>query len=264
MPALIFRAVVQSEPTVSLLVIPLVALTVMLICVGIAYLLGRLLKLKSPTYGALILMSAVGNTGFIGYPLALELFGEKNFIRTVFYDIFGTVLFVFPIGILIAEKFGSRQDGPEKLNIAKEVLTFPPLLGLLAALVLRNFDLPAFVTGAVGFLAGAAIPLIMFTIGLSLEFSGIGKYKREIAAVSAVKLFISPLLALALALGFDFSRLDIGILVLEASAPVFLFSLILGIRYRLDVDFIPPAIVVSTMLSMLTIPIWQYALRALF
>jgi len=258
MPALIFRAVFESDISLSLLIIPVLAIAIVSLSMGLAYLAGRFLRLEAATFGALILAAAIGNTGYLGYPLVLQLFGIENLVRAVFYDLAGTVVFTFTIGLLVAQKYGQNEG---KVNIVKEIFTFPPLIALFAALVFKSAALPEFLTDTIDFMAGATVPLIMLTIGLSLELTGVGKYKTAIATVVIVKLILSPLIALVGAGLIGVSDVDLGVIVLEASMPTFLLSLVIGLKYGLDVDFLPPAIVTTTMLSMVTIPLWQYVAR---
>jgi len=262
MPALIFRAVFESRISLSLLKIPLVALAIAALSMGVAYIVGRFLHLKRPTFGAFLLVAAIGNTGYLGYPLTLQLFGIGNLVKAVFYDLSGTVVFTFTIGLLVAQRYG---QGNGKVNIIKEVFTFPPLIGLLVALVVKGLGigLPNFLTDTIGFLAGATIPLVILTIGLSLELTEVRTYALAIAVVVLIKLVVAPIVAMLGGNILGMSGSDLGIMVLEASMPSFLLSLVVGLRYGLDTDFLPAAIVVTTMLSMITIPVWQYLLKAI-
>ena len=262
MPALIFRAVFESRILLSLLKIPLVALAIAALSMGVAYIVGRFLHLKRPTFGAFLLVAAIGNTGYLGYPLTLQLCGIGNLVKAVFYDLSGTVVFTFTIGLLVAQRYG---QGNGKVNIIKEVFTFPPLIGLLVALVVKGLGigLPNFLTDTIGFLAGATIPLVMLTIGLSLELTEVRTYALAIAVVVLIKLVVAPIVAMLGGNILGMSGSDLGIMVLEASMPSFLLSLVVGLRYGLDTDFLPAAIVVTTMLSMITIPVWQYLLKAI-
>ncbi|MBE0447486.1 MAG: AEC family transporter [Actinobacteria bacterium] len=260
MPALIFRAVFESDISLSLLKIPLLALIVVTLSMGVAFVAGRFARLSRPTFGALIIAASLGNTGYLGFPLTLQIFGIENLVRAVFYDLFGTAIFMFTVGLFIADKYG---EGRDRINKVKEILTFPPLLGLVAALALKGFGLPEFMTDAIGFLAGATVPLIMLSIGLSLEVADMGRYKLEIGITGLIKLALAPLIALFGASAFSMTQVDMGITILEASMPTAMFSMIIGLKYGLDTDFLPAAIVATTMISLVTIPIWQYALRLL-
>ncbi|MCL6471217.1 MAG: AEC family transporter [Firmicutes bacterium] len=263
MPALIFRAIFEAKISLSLINIPILAIAIGSVSMAIAFVVGRFLRLRRPTLGALILVAAIGNTGYLGYPLTLQLFGLQNLVKAVFYDLAGTVVFTFTIGLIVAQRYGESEG---KVNILKEMFTFPPLLGLFAALIpalaLKGIGLPKFLADTIGFLADATVPLVMLTIGLSLEPARAKDYKLAIAVVILIKLFLTPLVALFSGVMVGMAGTDLGVIVLEASMPSFLLSLVIGLRYRLDIDFLATVIVVTTSLSMLTIPVWQYVLRA--
>ncbi|MDI6716366.1 MAG: AEC family transporter [Actinomycetota bacterium] len=258
MPALIFRAVAESHVSLSLLKIPLLGYIVMTACLILALVFGRFMKLSKPTFGALLIAASLGNTGYLGYPITLQLFGIQNLVKAIFYDLFGTVVFMFTIGLFVAGKYGK---GADKIKIIKEVVTFPPLLGLFAALLLKGLDLPGFLSSSINFLANATIPLIMFSIGLSLELTDIGKHKAVIGLAGAIKLVLSPLLAFLGASIIGMGSIELGITTLEASMPTAMITAIIGLKYGLDTDFLPAAIVATTLISLITIPVWQYVLR---
>lgn len=258
MPALIFLAVFESEISLSIFIIPLLALITVAASMTAAFIFGRLARSGRTTFGALLLVSTVGNTGYLGFPLTLQLFGIENLIKAVFYDLFGTVVILFTAGLIVAGKYGEKEG---KINMLKEILLFPPFLGLLAALALKGVGLPEFLVDVIGFLAGATVPLIMLSIGLSLEVGQVGRYKLEIGIVGAIKLILSPMVALGGAMVLGMNAVDLGITVLEASMPAAMFSMIIGLKYGLDNDFLPAAIVTTTMVSLATVPAWQYVVR---
>lgn len=261
MPALIFEAVLTSRPALSYLQVPLLAYLVMAVCGLLAFLVGRSFSLKRATLGAFLLAAMMGNTGYLGYPLSLDLYGQAGLVKAFFYDLFGTVIFVFTVGLYIAEVYGSQKG---KINKLKEILTFPPLGALIFAFIWRagGLALPQFLGEAVHYLAGATVPLIMFSIGLSLRPAEIKNYKLPILGALLIKLCLSPFIAFLLGrtlLSLPASTL--GVSVLEASMPTMMFSLIIGAKYKLDVGFLPAVIVVTTAVSLLTIPLTQYLLR---
>ncbi|MFZ3062684.1 MAG: AEC family transporter, partial [Actinomycetota bacterium] len=63
LPALIFLAVRQSQLSLSLVKIPFLAILVMALCLGVAYLVGRLSNYAPKTFGSFLIASSMGNTG---------------------------------------------------------------------------------------------------------------------------------------------------------------------------------------------------------
>lgn len=254
LPALIFRAVSSADFSVGLAIIPMVAVAVALGCVAIAFLIGRALKLKKVIFGSLLLAAGVGNTGYLGYPITQRIFGQTHLVKAIFFDIFGTVLFIFTIGLFIAESYGS---GSAKINKLKEIVTFPPLIALAFGYFLRGIILPDFLDSALTYLAAATVPLMMISIGLSLRLGKVRYYIKPLLAVVIIKLAIEPMLAIVLGLSLNLNSTSFLIIILEASMPIAILSLIIGMKYRLDADFLAAAILLTTTLSLITIPFWQ-------
>jgi hypothetical protein len=257
LPALIFLAVQKEDLTLGLAKMPLFAAVVMLACLAAAYAAGRLLRLKPPLMGAFLLVAAMGNTGYLGFPLTIGLFGAENLAKSVFYD-FGTVTVLFTIGIMLAGYFG---DPEHKMNVVKEFALFPSVLALAAGLVLNPLTLPAFLLTGLTYLGAATVPLIMLTVGLTLETKKVGAYALPLSAMLLIKLLRSPLFAYAAATAGNLAQLDIGIIVLEASMPAVMLSLVVGLKYKLDVEFTSLAILVSIIGSLVTIPLVQTLMK---
>jgi hypothetical protein len=257
LPALIFLAVQKEDLTLGLAKMPLFAAVVMLACLAAAYAAGRLLRLKPPLMGAFLLVAAMGNTGYLGFPLTIGLFGAENLAKSVFYD-FGTVTVLFTIGIMLAGYFG---DPEHKMNVVKEFALFPSVLALAAGLVLNPLTLPAFLLTGLTYLGAATVPLIMLTVGLTLETKKVGAYALPLSAMLLIKLLLSPLFAYAAATAGNLAQLDIGIIVLEASMPAVMLSLVVGLKYKLDVEFTSLAILVSIIGSLVTIPLVQTLMK---
>lgn len=254
LPALIFTAIREATPTLGLLVFPAVAWLVALVCMGLAFVAGRALKLERPTFGGFLMVSALGNTGYLGYPLALAIFGGPLLVRAVFYDVFGTALVLLTVGLVVAERLGS---GTRESKRILEILTFPPLIAVALSFTLRPVPLPEFVLKVIGYLAHATVPLIMLSIGLSLRPGKILEYKAPLVVAGVTKLLLAPALAVVAARVAGLSAVDAGIVVLQASMPAMTMSFVIGQRYKLDTDFIPAAIFVTTLVSAITIPAWQ-------
>jgi predicted permease len=257
LPALIFMAVHNASLSLKVARLPVFAIIVMAVCLVIGYAAGKLIGLKNGLLGAFLLVAAIGNTGYLGFPLTIGLYGQHNLVKSVFYD-FGTVTFLFTAGIVVARSLGNnRMEG----SVIREFLLFPSTLALLAGLVFHFIPLPVFLDKAFEYLGQATIPLVMLTIGLTLEAKSLKKYIWLLLLVLVVKLLISPLIALGLAAAGGFTSTDLGILVLEASMPAVMLSLVVGLKYDLEVEFISAAILVSIIASLATIPLFQTIVR---
>lgn len=262
LPALIFLAVRASKPALSLAKIPLLGIVVMTLCLLVAIVAGRILRLPGKTLGAFLIAAAMGNTGYLGFPITLGVFGEKNLVKAVFYD-FGTVVFIFTVGIIIAQMLGEGDKKGGVLSALKEFLIFPSTVALVLGLLLHSIPLPKFLLGSLTYLSQATVPLIMLTIGLSLRSEGLSKYALPLSFLVIIKLILSPFFAYWVGSLAGFAGQTLGVFVLEASMPAVMLSLIIGLKYKLDVHFLPSAILVSTITSLATIPLGQALLNLL-
>lgn len=254
LPALIFTTVQPAPISGNLIEISLLAWGITLAGLAAAWLLSKALKLPRPTAGAFILCAAFGNTGYLGYPLATALLGDAGLVRAIFYDVFGTVAAVLTIGILVAGQMGEHEG---RINPFRELFTFPPFIALLAALALRSVVVPAVVSDWLVGLSKIAVPLIMLSVGLSLKPHAVRDRLGSVGAVGAIKLLALPLIGFALGSVVMRDAEAVRLLVLQAGMPSMMLGLVIGMRFKLDVDFIASAILVTTVASVLTVPLMQ-------
>ncbi|RJQ33491.1 MAG: hypothetical protein C4562_00005, partial [Actinobacteria bacterium] len=192
--------------------------------------------------------------GYIGYPLALKLAGNQGLVKAIFYDLFGTVLFILTIGLIIAQHYG---DQDKKINIIKELLTFPAIIALVLGLAFKPVVIPAIILVPLVWVGKLTIYLIAISVGLNLELSEVKGYYLLFAAVCFLKLIISPLMAFGLSGLFRLDGQASLIAILEASMPPAMLSLVLGLRYKLNVSFLSSAIFIASIISLFTIPLFQ-------
>jgi predicted permease len=257
LPAFIFKAVHSATLRGDLLGVVAVAWIVFVAMLVLAWLAARALKLPPKIAGAFIIATALGNTGYIGYPITAALLGAKELPEAIFYDVFGTVCALALVGLLVAQRYGER--GEKRVNPLRELLTFPAFIALVVALALKAVPIPDPVMSGLGLLANMVAPLIMISVGLSLRASTLGERAGSLAALSGLRLVIAPLIGLGLGLVLVGSSLPLRTTVLEAGMPAMMLTLVVGERFGLDTDFIASAIFVTTAASALTLPLLQLA-----
>ena len=257
LPAFVFKAVYAAKLSADLVGVVLVAWAVFAVMLLVAWIAARLLKLPDDLAGGFIITVALGNTGYVGYPITSALFGTRALPAAVFYDVFGTVCALALVGLLVAQHFGHNEEA--RVNPVRELFTFPAVIALLAALVLKAVPIPDPVMGGLDALASMVAPLIMISVGLSLRTSTLGQRIGPLALVGVLRLLVAPVLGLAVGsvlLGHDPA---LRTTVLEASMPAMMLTLVVGERFGLDTDFIASAIFVTTAASALTLPLVQLA-----
>jgi len=252
-PSLIFLALYNINISILPIIAPitLICILVGISCGLIAYIFAKAKNYPKKTRWSIILASAMFNSGFLGYPVVLGVFGGEGLVRAIFYDLGSMILFI-TFGIILLFIYGGKYT-----TILKRALVFPPLLAVILALLLNymHFDIGFLASNTLKYLSGAAIPLIMISLGLSLEFRGIKENIQAVFSVSIIKLIIAPAIASVIVLILGIGGLERQVTIIEAAMPSAMFSLILSITYDLDIKTTAACIFASTILSLVTIPL---------
>jgi len=258
LPAFVFRAIHGAVIGPSLWRVVAVAWVVFGATLLGAFLAQRVLRLPRDRAGGFLIAASLGNTGYLGYPLTAALLGAAVVPQAVFSDVFGTVFALVLVGLPIAARFGEHDEGSP--SAIRELVTFPAVVALVAALLLRPVALPDAVSNGLGLLANLVAPLIMLSVGLSLRPRSIAHGAVALAVLAALKLVVAPLVALG-AGSVMLAGAGLSVATLQASMPSMMLTLVVGERYGLDTDFIAAAIFVTTVASALTIPLVQALVR---
>ncbi len=252
-PSLIFLAIYDIDLSILPVIapIPFICILVGILSGLIAYVFATIQKYPKKTRWSIVLTAAMFNSGFLGYPVVLGVFGGEGLVRAVFYDLGSMILFI-SFGVLLLLIYGGKYT-----TILKRALIFPPLWAVALALILNfiNFDIGFVVTNTLDYLGNAAIPLIMISLGLSLEFRGIKENIQAVFSVSIIKLIIAPVIASIIVLILGIDGLERQVTIIEAAMPSAMLSLVLAITYDLDVKTASACIFASTILSLTTIPL---------
>ena len=252
-PSLIFMAMYTADLSSigSLAEITMICLSVGALGGLMGYIFSKVRNYPKKTRWSIIITSAMFNSGFMGYPIILGVFGAEGLVRAVFYDAGSTIMFII-FGILLLLVFGGKPS-----TIAKRTLLFPPMWGIIlgVSVNLLHLNIGSMAPTILKYLSGAAVPLIMMSLGLSLEVGSLKNYVEEALAVSGIKLILAPLLAFLMVSILGLSSLNSQVTVVEAAMPSAMLALVLAITYELDVKAAGACIFLSTVFSMVTLPI---------
>ena len=256
LPAFIIKAVHGANLDPELAIVVAIAWAVFAVLLLASWLAARLLRLPKIVAGGFILAATLGNTGYIGYPLAQAVLGDAALPKAIFYDVFGTVGALLIVGLALAEHYGAGDE--RRKHPIREVLGFPAVIALAVGLVTRPIAFPNVVSDGLAILASLVVPLIMISVGLSLRAGVMRRWALPLTVLTGLKLLLAPLIALLIgraALGGDSAALQL--VVLQASMPTMMLAMVVGARFELDTDFIASAILVTTVASALSIPLMQ-------
>lgn len=264
LPPLIFLILVRADLHASLLLVPVAGFALHFILLGIVTVSTRLWGMERPRAGALIVATAVGNTGFFGLPLIAASGSGFSLPAAVMYDSLCTGIITWTSTVAIADAYG-RHDEAARPSIAAGLMAFlrlPPNWALAAGLAvnLAGLDTPAIVERPFEILGAATLPLTMLYAGLMIEFRGLRRIWAEVSYVVVMRLGVATLLGVAIAEAFRFRDDVFNTVVIMAAMPTAMMSLVIGTRSGLRSDVLAGAVVVTTLLSTLTLPAWRAVL----
>ena len=224
----------------------------MLICLGLGWLSPKLLRIKDGDKGMYRMLSAFMNNGFVGFPLVAAVYGEN----AVFFASLSNIpfnLLLYTVGVMLLQK----GDKNTKFSI-KSVINVPIVATLIAVVIFAfEIPMPKLVDDVADTISAATVPLSMMCVGLSLGSVSLKEalLQPRLYGISLVRLIICPLTVWLVLRMFITNPVILGTIVLLAACPSAIICTILGIQYGRDGVESSEAIFISTMLSMITIPL---------
>lgn len=264
LPALIFLILEGATLEASLLLVPVAGFAIHFILLGLGWVATRLWGMERPRAGALIVATAVGNTGFFGLPLIAASGSGFSLPAAVMYDAFATGLITWTSTVAVATAYG-RPDGHPRLpvrEVARHLANLPnaALIAGVTVNLLGVGDLPDMISRPFEILGAATLPLTMLYAGVMIEVRGLERLWGEMTYAVVVRLGLSALIGVAIATLLRFSGDVFNTIVIMAAMPTAMMSLVIGARSGLRSDVLAGAVVVTTVLATLTLPLWRAAL----
>ncbi len=263
LPALVLRMLWQSPVDINTLRIPALAALCVMLALAAAWLMycfffnPRLLS--SPALGALLLASAFGNFTYLGLPVLTQVFGEDSAIVAIQFDLLASTPLLFTVGILLATYYGQGEQGMGKA--IHQMLRVPALWAAIAGVLLSvlAIPLPETVLNLLSLLGAAVIPLMLLAVGMALRWQQGWLHRMPVLIpVLLAQLLIMPATAWLLCLWWHIPSTLLPQIVIEAGMPSMVLGLVVCDRFKLDTSLYAEAITVSTLFSLLSLPLWWY------
>ena len=187
------------------------------------------------------------NTGNMGLPICLFAYGTLGMgVAAAISSL--VVLLHFTINIFLASK---RFD----LNI---ILKSPSTYAVIIAVAFLYYDLemPKFVLNTVMLLGYTMIVLILMSLGISLTQLKVFSFKSSFIS-SIGRVILGPIIGIIIIKIFNLSGYAAGVLLIQSSMPSAILTYLIASMYspKKIVDNISSMIVVSTLMSLITVPI---------
>jgi len=198
------------------------------------------------------------NSGYLGYPVLLALWGEEALALGVVYSFVNVFFGSTFLPALIRGKF-------ELKNILRLPFLYAIVLGWgLGVIGVSYKQLPVGLLTAFNWLRDMAIPFLLLQVGLGiskieLKVSSIKDY----AQISFERLVLIPILMFPIV--FLFSPMEAKAFLLECAMPIGVNSVVVIGAFKREL--VPKAgmtVAITTLFSLLTLPVWAYVIEKVF
>ena len=213
----------------------------------------RYLNLPPKRRDAFLFALAFGNVAYLGFPVASLLWGKLGVFYAAIFTL-GQNLLLWTLGIWLTERHGgsSRMEWKQILNINVLAISLGFLLSIL------GISFPPLVAEALKSLGQATVPLALMLVG-----SNLGGQNPKLLVPSCpliwltfLKLLLLPLLIWIAVLHFPLEPLAKGVAVMEVAMPTAAIGPAIAQKYGGDHEFLSQGVLVTTLFSLFTIPLW--------
>jgi predicted permease len=223
-----------------------------------------LFKLNGAEQSVFALGGIFANNVLLGLPIAKVALGDAALPSIALVLVFNTL----SLWMLVTVSVEWARNGALSLRgfakAARGVIVNPIIIAVISGTLfgLTGWTLPNLVDAPLKLLAEAATPLALLVLGMGLAEYGVRQGWRAGLAITGLKLVVQPLIVFLLALA-------IGLPLLQTQAVVLLAALSVGVNvYMMAREFdvmqspVAASLVMSTVLSSLTVPLWLSLLGA--
>lgn len=192
------------------------------------------------------------NAGILGNPIAEGIFGQMGMMYASIYVI-PQRIFMWSVGLTYF------TEAPDKKTLCKKVATHPCILSVLIGflLMVTQIRLPEVLNVTIKTVAGANTFLAMALVGLILSKVKLTELvERDTIYYVFIRLVFIPLLVY---IGCRFASVDdlvTGVSVVLAAMPAASVTAVMASKYKKDEAFATKCVVFTTLLSLITVPVW--------
>jgi malonate transporter and related proteins len=215
---------------------------------------------SSTIYG---MTAAMTNTGFVALPILQAIYGQPAVLPAAVATLFVAAV-MFPATVILLE-IGGRGPLASPAALARQIVLNPMVLSTLVGLAwaIVGLPLPAPLVAYMNIVAGALSPCALFAIGLALSIEGVRANLAASAALASLKLVAMPSLVYGLCVALGLNPLYTIAAVICAAVPTAKTVYILAGEYKVEEPLVAATVSLTTLLSIITLLGWLYALSGL-
>ena len=219
------------------------------------------LKRIFPTY-SLQLSGLIGNTSFLGIPIAMALLPSTTIDLTIGFDL-GTTFFAWLFGPFLLQNRTQKNTVLNVKQVFFGILNSPASKGIIGVLVIYQFGLESYLGEILWIPAITIIFLMIIVVGTRLGI--IVNSKKKIIDFSSgihnsliLKLLILPLIIFIICSYLNFNRNESAALIIQAGTPTAISTILMAEAYKINQDISAKILFLTTITATFTIPIIRF------
>ena len=215
-------------------------------------------KKMLPNY-TLQLAGLIGNTSFLGIPIAIALLPSATINFTIGFDL-GTTLFAWVFGPFLLQRKSQIESIPSIKELLNALINSPASRGIIGVLLAYFFQVDEILGNYLWIPARIVIALAIIVVGTRLglitnQKNNIFDLNKEIKFSILLKLFILPFIIFFLSKFLNFGFYQSSALVLQAGTPSAISTILMAEAYGVKQNIASKILFTSTLISIITIPL---------
>jgi len=256
LPALVLDVLWRADIGAQSLQYTIVGVGSIAICLFSMWAIGTACRFQRQRLGAMLL-AVFPNVTYLGLPVLEQTFGDWARSVVIQMDLFAASPFLYTIGLMVVRRYGDESDTSHKPLLA--YLNAPPFWAAAVAVLLNLNGLQpaAWLGGLLQKLSASVVPLMVFSLGLALNWRVVRwRNMPYVAPVIVIKMLLMPLVAFALTTGLSLDNPHKAVAILDLAMPSMIMGVVFCDRYHLDSGLYAMTVTVTTALSLITLPFW--------
>lgn len=200
------------------------------------------------------------NSGILGNIIAGAIYGDLGYLYSALY--------VIPQRIVMWSAGVSYfTEAPDKKTVIKKVLMHPCINAVWLGMIVMfsQVKFPEFLDTGIQSIGNMTSPLTMMFLGMSLAESGFsGLITKHTCLYSIIRFIIIPTMVMLGCFIVSMDPVAAGVAVVLAAMPAASMTAVVASQYEGDVEFAANVVVLSTILSILLLPVWVVIVSAVF
>lgn len=218
----------------------------------ISYFVSKILYFKSTDDRKSVLryLTVFSNAAFMGYPVLEAMYGKIGVFYASIYCI-PVRVFMWTLGVML---FTSKKEG----NYFKQIFLNPGIIAVIIGFIPFSLSIqfPIIISNTLNMMGNMTTPLSMLMVGAMIADADVKKiFEGTVFYGAFVRLIMIPIVVLTVLKLIGIRGELLGVTVVLTAMPAASFTAILAGKFNANEVFASKCVFVSTLLSIVTIPL---------